>query len=275
MANGAAIRGPAREGLRRFGVPPGGPFDLFSAADANRQVGAPADAPTLELLNAATEFLVLESGALGLSGGRFLPSVTRDGQETWFDGRLIAGDRLTLTPGSHGARLYISAPGGWNLDAASEAVGPGSEIASRDPDRGGRSAGRGANALHLESLFARWSPNFAWTSAIPEVVHGQTLPQSDRRGVRIQVDAPPIEPTQLRSQPQCVGAIEWTPSGEWIVIGPDGPTVGGYPRIGWIVRSSMPTVAQALPGERLNITFVTADAEARLNARFDAILTSQ
>lgn len=274
IANGAAIRGSEREGFRRFGVPPGGPFDIVSAYDANRQVGADALAPTLEFLNAKSEFLALETGALGISGARFLPSVVRDGREIWFDGRLLAGDRLTLIPGTSGARLYLSAPGGWNVDATVEAVGPGAELASRDPDRGGRSSGRGATSRSVAPLFARWMPNFEWKLAIPEVVHGHVHPHSDRRGVRINVDWSPLEPIKMRSQPQCVGAIEWTPSGEWIVIGPDGPTVGGYPRVGWIIRSSLPAIAQALPGEAWDIAFVTAEFEARHNARFDTILGS-
>lgn len=58
--------------------------------------------------------------------------------------------------------------------------------------------------------------------------------QSSRVGIRLvpkNFDLPFIEPLK-RSEPSLPGVIQQTPSGEWIVHGPDGPTISGYPKVG-------------------------------------------
>lgn len=58
--------------------------------------------------------------------------------------------------------------------------------------------------------------------------------QSSRVGIRLvprDFDLPFIEPLK-RSEPSLPGVIQQTPSGEWIVHGPDGPTISGYPKVG-------------------------------------------
>ncbi|HEY8310632.1 MAG TPA: hypothetical protein VIG47_08750, partial [Gemmatimonadaceae bacterium] len=53
----------------------------------------------------------------------------------------------------------------------------------------------------------------------------------------------------LPSEPACVGAIQIPENGQPIVIMPDGPTIGGYPKIAVIRASSMSDFAQLAPGD--------------------------
>jgi allophanate hydrolase subunit 2 len=83
-------------------------------------------------------------------------------------------------------------------------------------------------------------------------------PYSDRRGVRLSGDVPTHE-LRLPSEPQCVGSIQWTPSGELIILGPDGPTIGGYPQIGFVIEADISRVGQLKPGSTAHLRWVTPE----------------
>lgn len=48
---------------------------------------------------------------------------------------------------------------------------------------------------------------------------------------------------QGASEPACQGLIQQTPSGQIIVLGPDGPVTGGYKKLGVIIRADWPYLA--------------------------------
>ena len=75
---------------------------------------------------------------------------------------------------------------------------------------------------------------------------------SDRMGYRL--EGPPIVPSQtatLPSEAACPGAIQIPDGGAPIVLMPDGPTVGGYPKIAVVVRPDLRCLAQYLPGREV------------------------
>ncbi len=63
---------------------------------------------------------------------------------------------------------------------------------------------------------------------------------SDRKGTRLEGALRAIDiPASLPSSPMIVGAIQLPPSGAPIVIGPEGPTTGGYALVACIVRGDL------------------------------------
>ncbi len=65
-------------------------------------------------------------------------------------------------------------------------------------------------------------------------------PSSDRTGTRLEGSRIAMAmPASLPSSPMVCGAIQLPPSGLPIVIGPDGPTTGGYAIVGVIVRGDL------------------------------------
>lgn len=48
---------------------------------------------------------------------------------------------------------------------------------------------------------------------------------------------------QGASEPVCQGLIQLTPSGQVIILGPDGPVTGGYYKLGVIIRADWPYLA--------------------------------
>jgi allophanate hydrolase subunit 2 len=53
----------------------------------------------------------------------------------------------------------------------------------------------------------------------------------------------PGRPDQIESEPVCVGTIQQTPSGQIIVLGPDGPVTGGYRKLGTLIQADLPQLA--------------------------------
>ncbi len=71
-----------------------------------------------------------------------------------------------------------------------------------------------------------------------------------RAGYRLDGPALTCEiPDDLPSAPVCPGTIQLPPGGRPIVLMPDGPTVGGYPRIAVVLSESLGRLAQRRPGE--------------------------
>jgi allophanate hydrolase subunit 2 len=73
---------------------------------------------------------------------------------------------------------------------------------------------------------------------------------SDRMGSRL--EGPALERAQtgdLLSEGIVTGAVQVPPDGKPIVMMPDRPTTGGYPKIGCVIRADLPLVAQLRPNE--------------------------
>jgi allophanate hydrolase subunit 2 len=81
-------------------------------------------------------------------------------------------------------------------------------------------------------------------------------PASDRTGVRLRgvaLDAGAF--TLEKSEGVVPGAVQVPPSGEPIVLGVDGPTVGGYPVIASVIGADLPALAQLAAGARVRFAW--------------------
>ncbi len=87
---------------------------------------------------------------------------------------------------------------------------------------------------------------------------------SDRMGYR--TDGPAIEIREKRdliSEPINLGAIQVPPDGKPIILMADRQTTGGYPKIGQVIQTDIPRLAQRLPGRIIHFEEVTiGEAEA-------------
>ena len=239
----------------------GGPADPESARLASTLVRSPLDA-VVELAFGEVTFAVEEAGTLAVVGaGR---AERRS---------LALEERLTLAPRG-GARLALAAPGGWDLPSlgadpeASLALGPGASLV----------------APPQEVLLARklYAPERPRGEIMLRVVAGpqrglwpdppldlRVTSLLDRRGVRL--SGAPEHGHEIASEPCVSGVVQWTPGGELIVLGPDGPTIGGYPKPFVVIEADLPRVGQLLPGESVRLVELDLpDARAAdLQARAD------
>jgi allophanate hydrolase subunit 2 len=58
----------------------------------------------------------------------------------------------------------------------------------------------------------------------------------------------PRKKATLPSEAACAGAVQIPDDGQPIVLMPDGPTVGGYPKLAVVVGADLDRLAQCQPG---------------------------
>jgi biotin-dependent carboxylase-like uncharacterized protein len=84
---------------------------------------------------------------------------------------------------------------------------------------------------------------------------------SDRMGYRL--SGPAIAPRQaatLPSEAACPGSIQIPDDGQPIVLMPDGPTVGGYPKLAVVIAADLRLLAQRPPGRGVRFREVSLEA---------------
>jgi allophanate hydrolase subunit 2 len=75
--------------------------------------------------------------------------------------------------------------------------------------------------------------------------------QSDRVGYRLAGKALAPRTDQRLSEPVRVGVIQVPESGQPIITMRDGPTVGGYPKLGVVDAADLSWLAQCRPGQQV------------------------
>ena len=75
--------------------------------------------------------------------------------------------------------------------------------------------------------------------------------QSDRVGYRLQGEGLRAPASEIVSEPVLAGSIQVPPNGQPIVTMRDGPTVGGYPKIGLLDPADVSRLAQCRPGTKV------------------------
>lgn len=97
-------------------------------------------------------------------------------------------------------------------------------------------------------------------------------PLADRMGLRLGPDVRPHQ-ISIASEPTTVGAVQWTPSGELIVLGPDGPTLGGYPKPAVLARADLTRLGQ-LGLRPFEFEWINRDQAAEMRQQAEANLAA-
>jgi len=271
---------PGRLGLWHVGVPPSGPMDAKAHRNANRSVGNPPDTAALELTLRGPTLRFLSPARLGLAGAQM--RMTLDGAEIF--GPVIdvpAGGVLALGAiEGAGMRAYLAVAGGF---AAPQVLG------SRATFGLGGFGGHATGTLRTGDLVPLagapvtkpMAPEPAdlthdWTLDVVYGPHGapdffapgdidtlfstayEVHFNSDRTGVRLIGPAPTwaradggeagLHPSNLHDNAYAVGAIDFT--GDMpILLGPDGPSLGGFVCPGVVAAEDLWKLGQLHPGD--------------------------
>lgn len=254
---------------RTVGLPPGGAMDRELLRSANAAVGNPPETALLEwalgsgVLRAETEtaMAVLRDAVCRVAGvehpagvvtvppggtlevfprgpDRFIYVAVRGG----FDVPEVMGSRATYLPGGFGGHEGRRLKTGDRLP-----VGHAPRQRMISPALPARSA--------PGDLVLRVTRGPQWDQFEPAVQASffkakyVVAAASDRMGYRL--EGPAMHPktaATLPSEPACPGAIQIPDGGQPIVLMPDGPTVGGYPKIATVIRADLAALAQCQPG---------------------------
>jgi antagonist of KipI len=86
--------------------------------------------------------------------------------------------------------------------------------------------------------------------------------ESNRMGLRLAGEALGLPTRELVSEPVCPGAVQVTSNGQCIILGVDGQTIGGYPKIAQVISADLDKLGQLRPHDRIHFRRVTL-AEAK------------
>jgi allophanate hydrolase subunit 2 len=266
------LQGPPHPGLRKFGVPPGGAFDQESHSIANAILSNPLEALTLELAMASAKLKAIRHTRVSVVGakgplsidGRKVPS------QSAFD--ILPGQVLEIGQPTSGARTYV----GFKVREI-RGVQPRTAVRTGELLKAGTmltldaESGTGAPLQKLPQPPSSLTEGpirviaFGSDHNLNELADAKLTVRldSDRVGIRLYGLRLDPGPEQL-SEPSCPGVIQVTNDGGLIIHGPDGPTIGGYRKIGVVCTADMNLVAQLRPGAECRFTEITHEQAVKL-----------
>ena len=300
---------PGRLGYWAVGVPPSGPMDALSLRLANRVVGNPEGAAAIEC-TVAGPTLRFNRATLICLGGAAMPA-TLDGAAVpfWEPVNVAAGTTLQLgTIDGPGLRTYVAVRGGVDVP---EYLGSRSTFTlGRFGGHAGRVL-RSSDVLPLATESSALTPpaplpvalrpplTHDWTIGVAYGPHGapdfftpadittffstawEVHYNSSRTGVRLVGPKPTwartdggeagLHPSNIHDNAYAIGAIDFT--GDLpIILGPDGPSLGGFVCPATIVQAELWKIGQLRPGDRVRFTPWSTAVAASARAAQDASL---
>jgi antagonist of KipI len=249
-----------RPQCRSLGVAVGGAADRRSLALGNGLVGNPPDAAALEVCLAGPTLVATCPLACVVYGAPF--QITTDRRE------LVAGHTFTLAAGEElriggmpcGARAYLCVGGGLLVPPV---LGSRSAFA---PVRAGDELPCHAGSIHtrflppqadepppdgVTTLRVLDGAQASWFRA-EEFLGDATFrvsTESNRMGLRLRGQPLTLPARELVSEPVCPGSVQVTRDGQCIVLGVDGQTIGGYPKVAQVIAADLDRLGQLRPGD--------------------------
>ncbi len=283
---------PGRVGYWNVGVPPSGPMDALALRLANRVLGNPEGAAALECTATGPTLRFQTVADIALAGAAM--DATLDGEPVpfWQAVPVAAGSILRLGPvQGAGLRTYLAVGGGFDVP---DYLGSKSTFTlGRFGGHAGRTL-RSGDVLHLASS-AKVTPQTLPKALVPHYTHDWEIAvlygphgapdfftpddiatffstawevhyNSSRTGVRLIGPKPQwartdggeagLHPSNIHDNAYAIGAIDFT--GDMpVMLGPDGPSLGGFVCPAVIVDCELWKLGQLRPGDR--VRFVRVD----------------
>lgn len=276
-----------RWGYRHLGMPSSGAMDPDALRIANILVGNEPGAPAIEATAPGPTLRIQDEVWIALAGADLTAML--DGTEVglWQPIKVRAGQEIRFGAPRNGSWVYLAFRGG--IEARTVLGSASTYVAGRIGGRLVRGDVLGVNRVSRRSMNVRApgtlmripagevtirvipGPQEAWFRddgrAFYDAIFRVTA-QSDRAGIRLDGPAVARRGGEMLSDAMLPGAIQIPPDGQPIVILGDGPTTGGYPKIGVVATVDLPLLAQARPGTRVRFVKTTVEqAVAALRER--------
>lgn len=285
---------PGRTGHWQVGVPPSGPMDDRSFRLGNRALGNPEGAPGLECTLQGPSLRFTHATTVCVTGAPATVTVDGAAVAQWEPVTVPAGSLLEVgAPVEHGLRTYVLFAGGLDVPAF---LGSASTFTlGRFGGHGGRAL-RTGDVLHggtvAEGAPATDRPGFGPVWHIGAVEGPHAAPEffteedirdfyaadwkvhfnSARTGVRLIGPRPRwartdggeagLHPSNIHDTPYSVGAVDYT--GDMpVLLGPDGPSLGGFVCPATVLTSERWKLGQLRPGDTVRFRPVDVDGRPR------------
>ena len=283
------VQDVGRAGVRRYGVSGAGALDPVALAEANRAVGNAEGAAALECTVAGPALRFVAPASFAVAGADLGAVLHRADLGAW---PVPPGMRVRARPGNvlafegrrRGCRACVAFAGGVDVPLV---------LGSRSTDLAGGFGGFAGRALREGDVVPLGRPrpdapardgsrrpaadgevatlrvvlgpqDELFTDAALRVLlesEYRVGESSDRVGCRLQGPALTHRGAgEIPSEGMLPGCIQVPPDGQPIVMGADGPTTGGYPKIATVIRADHPALAQLVPGvSRVRFAAVTVE----------------
>ena len=269
----ASIQDSGRAGWARFGVPAAGAMDDYAAGWANRLLENPLGAPVLEIAGSGARLRFLCDAWIAITGAKGKCPI-------WRAMHAQSGELLEIGELEAGMWTYVAVKGGFE-----SAMRLGS--ASAYPRAGFGQSLRAGDVLHApkaefalpRAVSARLAPRteqrdysrppalrvwrgpqwnlFAEEQRNRFFAQAWTVsPQSDRVGYRLSGEPVAHKIGELISEPVIPGTIQVPENGQPVITMRDGPTVGGYAKLGVVDERDISWLAQVRPGRDVRFQLV-------------------
>jgi urea carboxylase len=305
---------PGRQGYWDVGVPPSGPMDAYAHRMANRLVGNAPDAAALECTLAGPSLRFNADCVVAVTGAP--ASLTLDGQPVamWRALRVAAGSVLAVGRCASGCRLSVAVAGGLNVPAY---LGSRSTFTlGQFGGHAGRHL-RAGDVLHLKAtdpttqalaqaplgLIPAYDKH--WNVGVLYGPHGapdffqegdiatffatdwEVHYNSSRTGVRLIGPKPQwarsdggeagLHPSNIHDNAYAIGAIDFT--GDMpVILGPDGPSLGGFVCPAVVVNVELWKLGQLRPGDTVRFHRLSlaqaGEREAEMEAALAGLVTA-
>lgn len=303
---------PGRTGMLRQGFFPSGAMDFLALRAANLLVGNPQNAAGIEVTLGGFGMRLGAEAAVAVCGAE--AEVTLDGEQLprWESRVARAGSELRIAiSGGPGFRLYVAIAGGIDVpelfgSRATYTMGGLGGFEGRFLAGGDRltlgAAGADGQARRLREgarpPYAReWEIEvMRGPQATPDYLTEHDMDEffsrswrvdrnSDRTGVRLESHqfewarssggVAGGHPSNILDNPYPVGAVNI--NGDLpVILGPDGPTAGGFIVAATIVHAARWKIGQLRPvGDRVRFREVTIDEAAELERTLEAQLSQE
>ncbi|MEZ5665004.1 MAG: urea carboxylase [Burkholderiaceae bacterium] len=300
---------PGRRGHWDVGVPPSGPMDAYAHRMANRLVGNAPDAAALEITLSGPTLRFHADTVIAVTGAP--TPLTLDGQPLamWQSHRVAAGSVLAIGRAEAGARLCLALGGG--LDVPLYLGSRSTFTLGQFGGHAGRHL-RTGDVLHLAAPGTGTAGVAAGPATIPDFGHHWDVGvlygphgapdfftpddvvtffatdwevhyNSSRTGVRLIGPKPQwartdggeagLHPSNIHDNAYAIGAIDFT--GDMpVILGPDGPSLGGFVCPAVVVDAELWKLGQLRPGDTVRFHRLSLDQALDRSAMLDAALAT-
>jgi biotin-dependent carboxylase-like uncharacterized protein len=266
---------------RSLGVPIGGAADRTALTLGNALVGNPRDSLALEVAFSGPTLEASHTIACIVFGAPFQCTIDRLPITVGTTFTLEPGNRLRIGGTRTNARGYLCVAGGFEAKAilgscsSLEPIRPGDELVCRASRTESRalpfftSAGEDTTSTRPLILRVVPGPQREWfADALFFNQEYEVSAASNRMGLRLKGAPLTRRQGELVSEAVASGAVQITNDGLPIVLGVDGQTIGGYPKIAHVISADLDELAQLRPGDRVRFFCVSWEgAQAALEVR--------
>ena len=301
---------PGRSGYWNIGVPPSGPMDHLALRLANRALGNPQGAAALELTVTGPALRFNVDTVIALAGARMKALLDGEDVAYWQPVAVKAGSTLKLgSIEGCGNRSYLAVKGGFNVPdyMGSKATFTLGQFGGH----GGRTLQVG-DVLRLDQcgevddscspVPAQLVPEYGDHWDIKVMYGPQGAPDfftecditmffatdwevhynSSRTGVRLIGPRPGwargdggeagLHPSNIHDNAYAVGSVDFT--GDMpVILGPDGPSLGGFVCPATIVHSELWKLGQLKPGDSIRFHCIGVDEACQRRQAQDAAVS--